>query len=138
MIKVGRLPNGIHLLNADIWFWIMSKKYFEEHKNKQNELSDEITGKYLFFHENPKTLLNIAIDEIKEEGFHVAKVNKKILGTGKDHVLCLYYKDDSRKNELAEKYQEKNGVRYRYWKSDEDTRKGKYSKQFLDSFKGKK
>lgn len=116
----------------------MSKNYFKEFKNKKDDLHNEITGKYLFFHENPKTLLNIAIDEIKDGGFHVAKVNKKILGTGKDHVLCLYYKDDSRKNELAEKYQEKNGVHYRYWKADEDTRKGKYSKQFLNSLKGKK
>jgi len=40
--------------------------------------------------------------------------------------------DDSRKNELAKKYQEKNGIHYRYWKSDEDTRKGKYSKEFLE------
>jgi len=138
LIKIDRLPNGIHVFDTGNWFWVMSKNYFEEFKNKKDDLSNEITGKYLFFHENPKTLLNMAIDEIKDGGFHVAKVNKKILGTGKDHVLCLYYKDDSRKNELAEKYQEKNGVHYRYWKSDEDTRKGKYSKEFLNSLKGKK
>jgi len=49
--------------------------------------------------------------------------------------LCLYYKNDSRKQELAEKYQEKNGIKYRYWKSDEDTLKGKYSKRFLEEMK---
>ena len=36
-----------------------------------------------------------------------------------------------RKKEIADKYQEKNGIRYRYWKSDEDTRKGKYSKEYF-------
>ena len=37
----------------------------------------------------------------------MAKVNQRIIGIGKEYVLCLYYKDDSRKYELAEKYQEK-------------------------------
>ncbi|MCH7559977.1 MAG: hypothetical protein IIC67_01175 [Thaumarchaeota archaeon] len=114
----------------------MSQKFFEKRKAKENKLYDEIMGKYLFFHEDPKMLLKIAVDEIKGD-FHVAKVNQMITGTGKEYVLCLYYKDDSRKYELNEKYQEKNGVKYRFWKSDEDTRKGKYSKQFLDNQKKK-
>ena len=50
-----------------------------------------------------------------------------------DHVLCLYYADDSRKHELAERNKQEYGVKYRYWKSDSDTLKGKYSKEFLDN-----
>lgn len=59
-------------------------------------------------------------------------MNDKLLEGQIDHVLCLYYKDDSRKHELAERNKQEYGVRYRYWKSDSDTLKGKYSKEFLD------
>jgi hypothetical protein len=48
-----------------------------------------------------------------------------------EHVLCLYYKDDSRKHELAERNKQEYGVKYRYWKSDEATLKGQYSQEFL-------
>jgi len=56
---------------------------------------------------------------------------------GPDYVLCLYYKDDSRKIELKKKYMMMTGVRYRFWKSDEDTLKGKYSKKFLNQLSEK-
>ncbi|MHA1338363.1 MAG: hypothetical protein ACTSRZ_00495 [Promethearchaeota archaeon] len=51
--------------------------------------------------------------------------------------LCLYYKDDSHKYELAKKYRNNKNVKYRYWKSNEDTLKGKYSKQFLEQLSPK-
>jgi hypothetical protein len=138
MKKVIKLPNDIFLLDDGYWLWFSSKDYFEELKSKrEGKLSEEITGKYLFFHENPKVLAEIAVAEIRGGGFHLVKVNQKIMGAGKDHVLCLYFKDDSQKDELAERYQDKNGIKYRYWKSNDDTRKGKYSKQFLDSLKSK-
>jgi len=59
-------------------------------------------------------------------------VNDKLLEGQTEHVLCLYYADDSRKHELAERNQHEYKVKYRYWKSDSDTLKGKYSKEFLD------
>jgi hypothetical protein len=52
-----------------------------------------------------------------------------------DYVLCLYDKDDSRKFELSEKYPQRletDSYCYRYWKSDIDTIKGIYSKEFLE------
>lgn len=49
-----------------------------------------------------------------------------------EYVLCLYFKDASRKYELAKKYQNRIELKYRYWKSDEDTIAGNYSKQFLN------
>jgi len=48
------------------------------------------------------------------------------------YVLCLYFKDDSRKHELARRNEQEYKVKYRYWKSDEDTRKGQYSEEFLN------
>ena len=59
-------------------------------------------------------------------------MNENLLEGQTEHVLCLYYKDGSRKDELADRNKEKYGVKYRYWKSDEATLKGQYSKEFLD------
>ena len=108
------------------WNVIATKKFLKSPKDLG------ITGKYQFFHANPDVLEKIARDEIENNGFDVAKISAE-LGNFKYHVLCLYYKNDSRKDELAEKYAGKNGIKYRYWKSDEDTLKGKYSKQYLDN-----
>jgi hypothetical protein len=46
--------------------------------------------------------------------------------------LWLYYKDDSRKQELAKRNRKEYGVKYRYWKPDLATLKGQYSKEFLE------
>jgi DNA-directed RNA polymerase subunit RPC12/RpoP len=109
------------------WIWFLGQNVKSEYPL--------IKGKYLFFHENVEILQEIAREEISNNGFELAKVNKSLTGNSTEHVLCLYYRDDSRKQELAEKYQDKNGVKYRYWKSDEDTRQGKYSQEFLDKMK---
>lgn len=103
------------------WIWLFS----EEKPNY------EITGKYLFFSENKDKLIEIATNEIENHGFHEAKVNMNLLEGQTTHVLCLYYNDDSRKHELAERNKQEYGVKYRYWKSDEATLKGQYSKEFL-------
>jgi hypothetical protein len=91
-----------------------------------------ITGKYLFFSEDREKLIKIAINEIKNHDFHRAKVNRELLEGQKEYVLCVYYKDDSRKSELAERNRQEYGVKYRYWKSDIATLTGQYSKEFLD------
>jgi hypothetical protein len=109
------------------WIWFLGQNIKSEHSL--------IKGKYLFFHEDVEVLKEIAKDEISNNGFELAKVSKSSIGSNADHVLCLYYRDDSRKQELAEKYQGKNGIKYRYWKSNEDTKKGKYSQEFLDKMK---
>ena len=91
-----------------------------------------ITGKYLFFSSDIDKLIEIAINEIEKHGFHRAKVNMSLLKGQTEHVLCLYYKDDSRKYELAERNKGEYGVKYRYWKSDIATLRGHYSKEFLE------
>src|SRR3989442_1056419 len=98
---------------------------------RRNKPGYDISGKYLFFSEDRHRLVRIAVEEIENNGFHAAKVNMKGQNYGPEYVLCLYYEDDSRKKELAEKYSGVAGIRYRYWKSDQDTREGKYSEQFL-------
>jgi hypothetical protein len=92
-----------------------------------------ITGKYLFFSRNRELLVEIAVDELENGGFHQAKTHMaEIIPPSGEYVLCLYYKDDNRKYELAKKYQNRIKLKYRYWKSDDDTLAGKYSKQFID------
>ena len=108
-----------------------------ENFNSQEERDYEITGKYLFFSTDRELLVNIAKNEISKGPFHRAKTqmpgaNDVIPGTGDDYVLCLYYKDNSKKHELADKYQERENLKYRYWKSNEATRRGEYSEEFLE------
>jgi hypothetical protein len=98
----------------------------------EDKLTKSISGKYLFFSENKEKLLEIATNEIENHEFQMAKVNDKLLKGQTDFVLCLYYGDDSRKQELFERNKQEYGVKYRYWKSDVDTLSGKYSKEFLD------
>lgn len=104
------------------WIWLRVSE----------KISKPISGKYLFFSEDKEKLFEIATNEIEKHGFEMAKVNENLLEGQTEHVLCLYYEDDSRKNELAERNQQEYRVKYRYWKSDADTLKGKYSKEFLD------
>lgn len=105
------------------WIWLLSEQRPDY----------EILGKYLFFHEDKNKLIEIARNEIENHDFHKAKVNGHLLEGQIEHVLCLYYKDDSRKHELAERNKQEYGAKYRYWKSDEATRKGQYSKEFLSN-----
>ena len=98
---------------------------------RYSRIEPNITGKYLFFSEYKEELDKIAIDELENNGFFIAKINTDEHKKGNDNVLCLYDTDDSRKFELGKKYKENNKVRYRYWKSDDDTLKGVYSDKFL-------
>jgi hypothetical protein len=104
------------------WIWLLSEK----------KPDYEITGKYLFFSSDKEKLIEIATNEIEKHDFHKAKVNMNPLKGQTEHVLCLYFKDDSRKHELAERNKQEYGAKYRYWKSDEATLKGQYSKEFLE------
>jgi len=92
----------------------------------------EIRGKYLFFSEDRERLVRIAIEELTNGGFHLAKTHLPGRNLNAEYVLCLYYSDDSRKHELAAKYKTQPGLKYRYWKSDAATHAGSYSEEFLD------
>ncbi len=104
--------------------------YWEWFVKNQNP-PDMITGKYLFFSTDRHVLVRIAMDELTTGGFHEAKIPMKGSNLSPEYVLCLYYSDDSRKRELAGKYRNRPDLKYRYWKSDDATLKGQYSKEFL-------
>ena len=116
--------SDINIRKGKYWTWV-EKKFVSTDEKKASQNS--ITGKYLFFSKDSDTLLKIALNELKN-GFDFAKIS--ITAKGNDHVLCIYYKNDSRKREFIGKY---NDVAYRYWKSDEDTQNGVYSQKFLES-----
>lgn len=103
------------------WIWF----------SKEERPDYKIIGKYLFFSEDKNKLIEIAKNEITNHSFHEAKVNEIKQGSHTEHVLCLYYKDDSRTDELASRNEREYKVKYRSWKSNEDTRKGQYSEEFL-------
>jgi hypothetical protein len=50
----------------------------------------EITGKYLFFSRNRNLLVEIAVDELENGGFHQAKTHMaEITPPSGEYVLCL-------------------------------------------------
>lgn len=109
-----------------------------EHFIRNDPAPYEVTGKYLFFSTEQNHLVEIAIAALERGSFHQAKVGRAFSrdqviekNIKPEYVLCLYYKDESRKHELAKRYCNQEGLRYRYWKSNEATRKGEYSEQFL-------
>ena len=106
--------------------------YWERFKRRDSP-PYEITGKYLFISMDRKLLIEIAVEELENGGFHEAKTHMaEVTPPSGEYVLCLYYKDNSHRYELATKYQGWSNLKYRYWKSNADTRAGKYSKEFLD------
>jgi len=117
----SRLTEKVDTAPCDTWDYLLSV----------DKTPYEVTGKYLFFSKDRDLLVKIAVEEIENGGFHEAKLPMEGFAAGDDYVLCLYYKDDSRKRELAEKYRAMRGVAYRYWKSDQSSREGHFSQQFL-------
>ena len=117
-----KVSNNVIRIDNEYWHY-----FIRVSKKKPN-----ITGKYLFFSESKEELQKTTIDELENGGFFHAKINTDQHKEGDEYVLCLYYADDSRKLELADKYKSNQKVNYRYWKSDEDT-----SEQFLSKLSQK-
>ncbi|MGA2574104.1 MAG: hypothetical protein ABSF36_07920 [Candidatus Methanomethylicaceae archaeon] len=119
---VWKISQEVKIIFDGYWIWLL----------RNEKPTYRITGKYLFFSEDKDKLIRIGINELQNHGFHEAKVNNELQEGQTEYVLCVYYKDDSRKSELAERNKEEYRVKYRYWKSDAATLAGKYSKEFLD------
>jgi hypothetical protein len=112
------------------WMYYFAPGAIDPRSFQIDRTRGEIRGKYLFFSPDPSVLESIARHEIQFNEFQVAKISTKT--SGKDYVLCLYWANDSRKHDLANRYRailEHNGLKYRYWKSDADTVAGVYSEQ---------
>lgn len=114
------------------WHHLISLAMMEKLRNNDYKEYNDITGKYLLWSPDLRSLIDIGVQEIIQHNFHVAKVRSRLLGGITDYVLCLYYKDDSRKHELASRCMTNYpNVKYRYWKPNESTRRGEYSDEFL-------
>jgi hypothetical protein len=105
------------------WEWYVRKDITEQERMA-------ITGKYLFFSPNRNLLVDTAMDELRYHGFKTAKIILTDGRRGTDFVLCLYGEDDSRKHELAARHKGTTALKYRYWKSDEETRREAERKEF--------
>jgi hypothetical protein len=95
---------------------------------QSSSYTGKLAGKYLFFCERQAPLVALARDEIENHYFEVAKVSQN--ARGGNFVCCLYWHDDSRRYELFIRHRDEEHLKYRWWKSNADTRAGKYSKQF--------
>lgn len=111
------------------WVWY-TRKISADEQLACLPKEERVKGKYLFFSEKFTELEKIAEREIREYGFFKAKINTASTKIGKDFVLCLYWMNSNRGHELCARYLNNKSVRYRFWKSDEDTLKGKYSDQY--------
>lgn len=88
-------------------------------------------GKYLFFSTSKDRLVEIAHSELTNHGFDSAKISTEpILDKYTKlptHLLCLYYRDDSRLIELEDRYSSEveergyDNFRLVKFKTDEET-----------------
>jgi hypothetical protein len=106
--------------------------YIQNPSSTQNRKS--IKGKYLFFSDNKQELIDLAKNLLSELDLIKGKVpqrNNTRTSKGFAFVLCVYDSKNRYSNFL--KTLETKTISYRYWKSDEATRNGAYSKQYLKS-----
>lgn len=119
--KYEKMKLSENIVKTGGLYWINYKR--KEQKNTK------MTGKYQFYSKDKDLLEKIVLDELENNGFQQAKINREEYRKGKDFVLCLYYQDDSRDSELAEKYKNHPNIDYRRWKSNEQTYKEYFSKK---------
>jgi|TARA_R110000851_G_scaffold85152_3_gene185334 hypothetical protein len=112
--------------NSRGWFWIKN--------NESTQNRNDITGKYLFFSDDKNELIDLAKIILEKHSLLTAKTQSGDIPNdrvGFGFVLCVYDIENRYCNEL--KNLEAGGVSFRYWKSDNATRVGKYSKKFTVS-----
>ena len=107
------------------WIWLINKKI----KNYKSEYK-AITGKYLFFSPDKEKLIKLAKTILITFNLYLAKVPLSNKPVGNDFCLCVYDKEPRFKREMKS-YADEINIKYRYWKSNESTMNGKYSKEFL-------
>jgi hypothetical protein len=106
--------------------------------NPGSNVSDsEITGKYLFFSKDREALLGLGKLLLAMYKLPQAKTQNPEKRISQDYVLCVYDREPRLKLELR-KYADEIHIQYRYWKSEAETRSGKYSPQFLQGLADKR
>lgn len=112
--------------NSEGWIVI------ENEKSTQNK--SEIKGKYMFFADDKQQLIDLAKKLLEKYDLIRAKTpigNTPNKNKGFGFVLCVYDTINRYCDELKE--YETSDISFRYWKSDSDTRRGKYSKRFMSN-----
>ncbi len=112
--------------NSRGWYWIKN--------NSSDQDRNNIKGKYLFFADNKEQLIELAKTILDKYNLLIAKTpssNTPNNSKGFGFVLCVYDTENRYCNEF--KKMETNSISFRYWKSDDATRAGRYSKQFIGS-----
>ncbi len=80
-------------------------------------------GKYLFFSDDKKELIELGKTLLDKHDLYIAKVplsNKPQSIPGKGFVLCIYDSTPKLEHEFAQ-YANDEKIIYEYWKSDADT-----------------
>jgi hypothetical protein len=109
--------------------------YWTWTKNEETGVKPgEVIGKYLFFSDDKALLQKTGEEILSEHGLPHMKISAD-RNAGADegfgYVLCVYSKDSSLRNELKQK--EVPGLNYRFFKTDDATRAGIYSKNYKDT-----
>ena len=123
-------------VNRDGWLWLLNYSATENLKEiqaEQKKTNSEV-GKYLFFSDEKKLLIDLAKNILEKYDLFNAKVPsydtpRQSEKGGFGFVLCVYDTSPKLKHELKQ-YGNNKTIHYRYWKSDKATLEGKYSKQF--------
>ena len=105
------------------------KMFQEEIKPSHGKL-----GKYLFFSDDREKLQRLLKEILLKFNLYCAKISteKREKTDGFGFVMCIYDFEPKFKYNLK-KYADETIIKYRYWKSDSDTIKGKYSEKFLEN-----
>ncbi len=113
------------MLTKETLYWILTW-------NKESEIkSSDVIGKYLFFSDDKSMLQKVGEDILREYNLPSMKISSSKnhnAEAGFGYVLCVYTDNFSLKDILKDR--EVPGLNYRYFKTDDATRAGKYSTQY--------
>lgn len=120
------MKTGIQITDTFHWVWFFNHDCpIEFVDNFEGEFEKDYhgtIGKYLFFSENKDELIELASDILSEHNLYNAKVASELRSGYTEYVLCVY---DYAPNLTKEMLQHASDtIKYRYWKSDEQTIKG--------------
>lgn len=129
----------IELVDKGNWTYIINNSAEENLIEIQEEITKPFhgsMGKYQFFSDDKEILIKLAKEILIKYCLFNAKVplgnTPRKTNKGFGFGLFIYDSKPKLKIELRN-YADEKTIRHRYWKSDDDTLKGKYSNKFIES-----
>ncbi|QZY01188.1 hypothetical protein [Halobaculum rubrum] len=130
--SLAELPDEVDRTTTDGWVYYFSN-HGVEHSRPIDDANETKDGKYLFFTPTEaQNLEDIVLDEFPRRPYSSAKLPTK-LGKKEDWVLCLYQEDNRYWYDVREAHHNPPDVRFRGYKTNEETRQGEYSDRFDQS-----